>query len=98
VVEHLGDEDSGVLLVDETGFFRKGEKSVGVGRHRTGTAGEKENCQIGVFVAYASEKGSAFVDRELYLPREWADHPERRADVATEEVVGAFRSGGRSWG
>ncbi len=87
VVEHLGDEDSGVLLVDETGFLKKGEKSVGVGRRYTGTAGKKENCQIGVFVAYTSQKGSAFVDRELYLPREWADDPERRAEAGVPEEV-----------
>ena len=58
-----------MLIVDETGFLKKGEKSVGVGRLYTGTAGKRENCQIGVFAAYASEKGSALVDRELYLPR-----------------------------
>ena len=87
VVEHLGDEESGVLIVDETGFLKKGKKSVGVGRRYTGTAGKKENCQIGVFVAYASEKGSALVDRELYLPREWADDPERRAEAGVPEGV-----------
>ena len=70
VVEHLGDEQSGVLVVDETGFLKKGEKSVGVARQYTGTAGRIENAQVGVFVAYyASEKGAAFVDRALYLPR-----------------------------
>jgi SRSO17 transposase len=53
VVEHLGDEDSGVLIVDETGFLKKGKKSVGVARQYTGTAGKKENCQVGVFLAYA---------------------------------------------
>src|SRR3712207_6570280 len=78
VVEHLCAEKSGVLIVDETGFLKKGEKSVGVARQYTGTAGKKENCQIGVFLAYASEKGAAFIDRALYLPREWADEPARR--------------------
>lgn len=87
VVEHLGDEESSVLLVDETGFLKKGEKSVGVARQYTGTAGKRENCQIGVFVAYASEKGSALVDRELYLPREWADDPERRVEAGVPEEV-----------
>jgi SRSO17 transposase len=94
VVEHLGDEESGVLVVDETGFRKKGEKSVGVGRRYTGTAGKKENCQIGVFLAYASEKGSAFVDRELYLPEDWADDPERRAEAGVPEGV-RFATKGR---
>jgi len=76
VMEHLGDED-GVLIVDETGFLKKGIKSVGVQRQYSGTAGRIENCQIGVFVAYASRRGRAFVDRELYLPREWTDDRAR---------------------
>ncbi len=87
VVEHLGDQESGVLIVDETGFLKKGEKSVGVGRRYTGTAGKKENCQIGVFMVYASQKGSALVDRELYLPHEWADDPGRRAEAGVPGEV-----------
>jgi SRSO17 transposase len=67
--------------------LKKGEKSVGVGRRYTGTAGKRENCQINVFVAYASEKGSALVDRELYLPHEWADDPDRRAEAGVPEEV-----------
>jgi SRSO17 transposase len=67
VVEHLVDEESGVLIVDETGFLKKGSKSVGVARQYTGTAGKRENCQVGVFLCYASEEGAAFVDRALYL-------------------------------
>ena len=67
VVEHLGAED-GVLVVDETGFLKKGTKSVGVQRQYSGTAGRIENCQIGVFLAYTSSRGRAFVDRDLYLP------------------------------
>ncbi|CAA9444952.1 MAG: Mobile element protein [uncultured Rubrobacteraceae bacterium] len=70
VVEHLGDEESGVLIVDDTGFLKKGEKSVGVARQYTGTAGDTVNCQVGVFLAYASNKGVAFVDRALYMPEE----------------------------
>ena len=70
VVEHLGDEQSGVLIADETGFLKKGEKSVGVARQYTGTAGDTVNCQVGVFLAYASKKGTAFIDRALYLPEE----------------------------
>ena len=68
VFEHLGDEESGVLIVDETGFLKKGEKSVGVARQYTGTAGRTENSQVGVFAVYASCKGAAFVDRALYVP------------------------------
>jgi SRSO17 transposase len=70
VVEHLGDP-SGVLVVDETGFLKKGTKSAGVQRQYSGTAGRIENCQVGVFVAYASRHGHALVDRELYLPERW---------------------------
>ena len=81
VVEHLADEQSGVLLVDETGFLKKGEKSVGVARQYTGTAGDTVNCQVGVFLAYASEKGVAFIDRALYLPREWTEDQERRTEA-----------------
>jgi SRSO17 transposase len=88
VVEHLGDEGSGVLIVDETGFLKKGEKSVGVARQYTGTAGKKENCQVGVFLCYSSEKGAAFIDRALYLPREeWADDPARREEAGVPEEV-----------
>ncbi len=77
VVEHLGDPQS-VLVVDETGFLKKGTKSVGVTRQYSGTAGRIENCQVGVFLVYASPSGRAFLDRELYLPEEWADDPVRR--------------------
>jgi SRSO17 transposase len=94
VFEHLGDEESGVLIVDETGFLKKGGKSVGVARQYTGTAGKRENCQVGVFLAYASKKGAAFVDRALYLPREWAEDAERREEAAVPEEVG-FATKGR---
>jgi SRSO17 transposase len=86
VVEHLGEPD-GVLIVDETGFLKKGTKSVGVARQYSGTAGKRENCQIGVFLGYASPKGRAFLDRELYLPREWTDDPERRREAGVPEEV-----------
>ncbi len=69
VVEELGEPD-GVLVVDETGFLKKGRHSVGVKRQYSGTAGRIENCQIGVFLSYASEKGHALIDREVYLPKE----------------------------
>ena len=78
VVDHLGDPASGVLVIDDTGFVKKGDKSCGVGRQYTGTVGDTANAQVGVFLAYASEKGAAFVDRALYLPRGWTDDPDRR--------------------
>jgi len=87
VVEHLGDEESGVLLADETGFLKKGKKSVGVARQYTGTAGDTVDCQVGVFVAYASNKGAAFIDRALYLPEEWANDPKRRAEAGVPQEV-----------
>jgi SRSO17 transposase len=86
VVEHLGDP-AAVLIVDETGFLKKGTKSVGVGRQYSGTAGRIENCQLGVFLAYASPKGHAFLDRALYLPRAWADDAARRRDAGVPEAV-----------
>ena len=86
VVESLGAED-GVLVVDETGFLKKGEKSVGVQRQYSGTAGKKENCQIGVFLCYASTKGAALVDRALYLPRSWAEDSERQTEARIPEEI-----------
>jgi len=78
VIEALGDAD-GVLVVDETGFVKKGQHSVGVGRQYSGTAGRIENCQVGVFLAYASRFGQALIDRRLYLPDMWATDESRRA-------------------
>jgi SRSO17 transposase len=86
VVEHLGDPQA-VLVVDETGFLKKGRKSVGVQRQYSGTAGRIENCQIGVFLVYASPGGRTFLDRELYLPKEWAADAERRAEAGVPEMV-----------
>lgn len=77
VAEHLGDPD-GVLVVDETGFLKKGTKSCGVARQYTGTAGRIENAQVGVFLGYSARTGRALVDRALYLPKEWAGDTERR--------------------
>jgi SRSO17 transposase len=85
-IEALGDPD-GVLVVDETGFLKKGVHSVGVGRQYSGTAGRIENCQIGVFAAYASRWGHALIDRQLYLPKAWANDPERRAKAHVPEDV-----------
>ena len=91
VVEHLGNEESGVLIVDETGFLKKGNKSVGVARQYTGTAGDTVNCQVGVFLAYCSGKGTAFLDRSLYLPRKWTGDPVRRAEAGIPKEL-VFRN------
>ncbi len=80
VVEHLGDP-AGVLVVDETGFLKKGTKSAGVARQYSGTAGRVENCQIGVFLGYATPAGRTFLDRELYLPKVWAEDRARRGEA-----------------
>ena len=90
VVEHLGDE-RGVLVVDETGFLKKGIKSVGVQRQYSGTAGRIENSQVGVFLTYATAQGRVLLDRELYLPQVWADDSERRREGGVPEEV-AFRT------
>ena len=87
VVDHLGDQASGVLILDDTGFVKKGDKSCGVGRQYTGTVGDTANAQVGVFLAYASEKGAAFVDRALYLPRGWTDDPERCQEAGIPATV-----------
>src|SRR3954451_10791852 len=86
VVEHLGDADA-VMVVDETGFVKKGEHSVGVQRQYSGTAGRIENCQIGVFLGYASRHGHALIDRALYLPQGWAADAERRRTAWVPEEV-----------
>ena len=90
VAAELGDP-GGVLVVDETGFLKKGIKSCGVARQYSGTAGRIENCQVGVFLGYAGAKGRAAIDRALYLPREWADAAGRRAEAGVPEAV-AFRT------
>ncbi len=86
VVESLGSDD-GVLVVDETGFLKKGRHSVGVARQYSGTAGRIENCQIGVFLGYAGRFGQALIDRQLYLPKDWASDAERRAKVGIPQEV-----------
>jgi len=86
VVETLADCDA-VLVVDETGFLKQGKASCGVGRQYTGSAGKITNCQIGVFAAYVSDKGHAFIDRALYLPKAWTDDPTRRAAAHVSEDV-----------
>ena len=89
VVEHLADDDA-VLVVDETGFLTQGKASCGVARQYTGSAGKVTNCQIGVFAAYVSRHGHAFIDRALYLPKSWTDDPARVpfAWVAGDTVYG----------
>jgi SRSO17 transposase len=83
---HLGAADA-VLVVDETGFLKKGTKSAGVARQYSGTAGRIENCQIGVFLLYAAPLGSAFLDRALYLPKAWAVDEGRREEAGIPEAV-----------
>jgi SRSO17 transposase len=86
VVEHLGDP-SAVLVVDETGFLKKGTKSAGVARQYSGTAGRIENCQIGVFLGYASPAGRTFLDRELYLPKAWSEDRGRCREAGVPDEV-----------
>lgn len=86
VVEHLGDP-GGVLIVDETGFLKKGTKSAGVARQYSGTAGRIENSQVGLFLAYRSARGAAFLDRALYLPKAWADDKPRRRDAGIPDSI-----------
>jgi SRSO17 transposase len=86
VVKYLGDSE-GVLVVDETGFVKKGAKSAGVQRQYSGTAGRVENCQSGVFLAYATKHGRTFLDRELYLPQRWAEEKKRRESVGIPRKV-----------
>lgn len=85
VVQHLGDA-AAVLVIDETGFLKKGRHSAGVARQYSGTAGRIENCQIGVFVGYASRHGHTLLDRELYLPAEWTNDRARcqQAGIAAD--------------
>src|SRR3954464_11147488 len=86
VVERLG--AGGVLILDETGFVKKGTRSAGVARQYTGTTGKIDNCQIGVFLGYATPAGRALIDRELYLPRAWTDDRERARAAGIGEDVG----------
>jgi SRSO17 transposase len=86
IIEHLGD-DRAVLVVDETGFLKKGTKSAGVARQYSGTAGRIENCQVGVFLAYATPAGRTFIDRELYLPKAWIDDRDRCAEAGIAAQV-----------
>jgi SRSO17 transposase len=86
VLEHLGDA-SGVLVLLEIGFPKKGVKSAGVARQPNPTTGRDENCQVGLFLAYATPRGWAFMDRDLYLPEEWAGDEARRREAGVPEEV-----------
>jgi SRSO17 transposase len=90
VVEQLGDPDA-VLVLDETGFVKKGDRSAGVQRQYTGTVGKQENCQVAVFLAYAAPGGVALVDRDLYLPTSWTDDRMRCRTAGVPEEV-AFKT------
>src|ERR1700760_771651 len=87
VIEHLADDDA-VLVIDETGFLKQGKASCGVARQYTGSAGKITNCQIGVFASYVSRHGHAFIDRALYLPKEWTDDPARLKAAHVPSDVG----------
>jgi SRSO17 transposase len=92
ITEHLG-EANGVLVIDETGFIKKGKKSAGVARQYSGTAGRRENSQIGVFLLYASSQGAGFLDRELYLPEEWTVDRVRCREAGIPDEVGFATKG-----
>jgi SRSO17 transposase len=87
VLDQLGCP-SGVWIVDDTGFIKKGVRSAGVQRQYTGTSGKIDNCQLGVFLAYGSARGRALVDRELYLPTSWTEDPDRCVAAGVPADVG----------
>jgi SRSO17 transposase len=86
-LETLADADA-VLVLDETGFLKKGDASCGVARQDTGSVGKVTNCQIGVFAAYVSRHGHAFIDRALYLPKSWTSDPARRVAAHVPAAIG----------
>jgi SRSO17 transposase len=88
IVEHLGDPDA-VVVIDETGFLKKGRMSAGVARQYSGTAGRIENAQIGVFLTYASRHGHTLLDRDLYLPKEWTQDRARckQAGIPSSRIL-----------
>jgi len=88
VLDHLQSPEA-VLVLDETGFLKKGTKSAGVQRQYSGTAGRIENCQIGVFLAYATQRGTALIDRELFLPKSWIDDSLRREAAKIPDTIRA---------
>ena len=86
IIEHIAETD-GIIVADETGFLKQGTHSAGVKRQYSGTAGRVANCQIGVFLAYASSQGHVLLDRELYLPKEWAVDRIRREEAKLPREV-----------
>ena len=86
-LETLADADA-VLVLDETGFLKKGDASCGVAHQYTGSVGKLTNCQIGVFAAYVSRYGHAFIDRALYLPKSWTSDPARRVAAHVPAAIG----------
>ncbi len=86
VLEQLGTE-SAILVIDESGFAKRGTKSAGVGLQYCGTSGQVENCQVGVFLAYVTARGHSLIDRELYLPLDWCEDPERGLAAHIPEAV-----------
>ena len=86
VLEQLGDPQA-ILVIDETSFPKRGDKSAGVGHQYCGTTGQVENCQVGVFLAYVSAKGHTLLDRELYLPKPWTDNRERCREAGIPETI-----------
>ena len=90
-VRHYGieglSEPEDIFAVDETGFLNQGNQSVGVQVQYYGTTGHLENCQVGVFLAYVTGKGHSLIDRRLYLPKSWADDPQKRCQVGVPETV-----------
>ncbi len=90
-LETLADEEA-VLVIDETGFLKQGKASCGVARQYTGSAGKITNCQIGVFASYVSRQGHAFIDRALYLPKEWTDDAKRMEAAHVPDDVSLRRS------
>lgn len=85
-VEGLGELED-IFAVDETGFLKQGDQSVGVQVQYYGTTGHLENCQVGVFLAYVTGKGHSLIDRRLYLPKSWADSPKKRSKVGVPETI-----------
>jgi SRSO17 transposase len=86
VLEQLGSQGA-VIAIDETSFLKCGKKSAGVGLQYCGTTGQVENCQVGVFLSYVTDKGHALIDRELYLPADWCEDADRRRAAAIPESV-----------
>ena len=83
----IGDLNDGALILDESGFPKQGKYSVGVKRQYCGALGKVDNCQVGVFLAYARDSNVTLIDRRLYLPKDWADDKERRQKADVPEDV-----------